>query len=226
MPTGVEVDLHSRRIFVDFPRWGEDVQYTVGEIVDDKVVPYPDAPGFGASVPGGAKLIAINLKTTCVTRTSVLPPDVALPPTYLNDGRIDFRAGKEDSRTSPIPSINGPRGIVGVDLDSGATWRRLSGRQPVQPDPSFVPVVEGERAMIRAPGKPPARFRVAADILALSAVGSTLYRYTAPTVLLRDRGGAEDKLARLSSISATSVRPRVLRLMIVVASTSPTMSAT
>ncbi|KAG8149029.1 hypothetical protein BFF94_034415, partial [Burkholderia catarinensis] len=43
MPTGVAVDPHSRRIFVNFPRWGDDVPYTVGEIVGDKVVAYPDA---------------------------------------------------------------------------------------------------------------------------------------------------------------------------------------
>ncbi|WP_232469777.1 hypothetical protein [Burkholderia pseudomallei] len=43
MPTGVAVDPHSRRIFVNFPRWGDDVPYTVGEIVGDKLVPYPDA---------------------------------------------------------------------------------------------------------------------------------------------------------------------------------------
>ncbi len=41
MPTGVTV-TESGRIFVNFPRWGDDVPYTVAEVVQGKVVPYPD----------------------------------------------------------------------------------------------------------------------------------------------------------------------------------------
>ena len=43
MPTGVTVS-RTGRIFVTFPRWGDDVPFTVGEIVGlRKVAPYPDA---------------------------------------------------------------------------------------------------------------------------------------------------------------------------------------
>lgn len=42
MPTGVSVAADGR-IFVNFPRWGDAVPFTVGEIRDGKVVPYPDA---------------------------------------------------------------------------------------------------------------------------------------------------------------------------------------
>jgi sugar lactone lactonase YvrE len=43
MPTGVTVS-RTGRIFVTFPRWGDDVPFTVGEIVGlRKVVAYPDA---------------------------------------------------------------------------------------------------------------------------------------------------------------------------------------
>ncbi|MFA1028777.1 Major royal jelly protein [Pseudomonas syringae pv. helianthi] len=41
MPTGVTV-TETGRIFVNFPRWGDDVPFTVGEIRDGKVVAYPD----------------------------------------------------------------------------------------------------------------------------------------------------------------------------------------
>lgn len=41
MPTGVTV-ASSGRIFVNYPRWGDDVPFTVGEIVDGKVVAYPN----------------------------------------------------------------------------------------------------------------------------------------------------------------------------------------
>ncbi|HSU39359.1 MAG TPA: hypothetical protein VLJ38_07320, partial [Polyangiaceae bacterium] len=41
MPTGVTVSA-SGRIFVNFPRWGDPVPFTVGELVHGAVVPYPD----------------------------------------------------------------------------------------------------------------------------------------------------------------------------------------
>jgi sugar lactone lactonase YvrE len=42
MPTGVTV-AENGRIFVNFPRWGDDVPFTVGEIRNGKVVAYPNA---------------------------------------------------------------------------------------------------------------------------------------------------------------------------------------
>ena len=40
--TGVTVS-NDGRIFVNFPQWGEKPPYTVGEVVNGKTVPYPDA---------------------------------------------------------------------------------------------------------------------------------------------------------------------------------------
>jgi sugar lactone lactonase YvrE len=42
MPTGVTVSHKEGRIFVNFPRWGDDVPFTVAEIIDGQTVPYPD----------------------------------------------------------------------------------------------------------------------------------------------------------------------------------------
>ncbi len=42
MPTGVTVS-QTGRIFVNFPRWGDDVPFTVAEIVKGKAVAFPDA---------------------------------------------------------------------------------------------------------------------------------------------------------------------------------------
>jgi sugar lactone lactonase YvrE len=42
MPTGVTV-ANGGRIFVNFPRWGDKVEYTVGEVKNGKTVPYPSA---------------------------------------------------------------------------------------------------------------------------------------------------------------------------------------
>lgn len=41
MQTGVTVS-HEGRIFVNFPKWGDDVQFTVGELRAGKAVAYPD----------------------------------------------------------------------------------------------------------------------------------------------------------------------------------------
>jgi sugar lactone lactonase YvrE len=42
MPTGVTVSAQGR-IFVNFPRWGDNVEYSVAEIRNGEAVPYPNA---------------------------------------------------------------------------------------------------------------------------------------------------------------------------------------
>lgn len=238
MPTGVTVSSEGR-IFVNFPRWGDDVPFTVGEIRDGKVIAFPDAafnkadparpgeslisvqsvvadaahrlwildtaaPNFAAPIPGGAKLVAVDLATNKVVKTIVLPPSVVLTTTYVNDVRFDLRQGKGGIAYITDSSTSGPGGIILVDLDSGDSWRRLSGHPSTSPDPSFLPIVEGERLAVREKGKPPAPFRIASDGLALSADGKTLYYsplssrhlFAVPTALLRDRSAPEDAVAR------------------------------
>ncbi len=160
MPTGVTVS-HTNRIFVNFPRWGDDVPFTVGEIVNGKAVPYPNAeinnwPGrslpnpnaytdeqqdqahfvsvqsvvvdpedrlwvldTGAPllkniVPGGPKLVCIDLKTNQVIRTILLPPETAGTNSYMNDVRFDLTVGNSGpqdpgtmigSRPAPNPNV-------------------------------------------------------------------------------------------------------------------------
>src|ERR671921_129592 len=41
MPTGVTVS-HRGRIFVNFPKWGDDVKFTVAEIQNGQPIAYPD----------------------------------------------------------------------------------------------------------------------------------------------------------------------------------------
>ncbi|MEV1290459.1 L-dopachrome tautomerase-related protein [Micromonospora sp. NPDC049679] len=41
MPTGVTVS-HTGRIFVNYPKWGDEVPATVTEVTDGRCVPYPD----------------------------------------------------------------------------------------------------------------------------------------------------------------------------------------
>ncbi len=238
MPTGVTVAADGR-IFVNFPRWGDAVPFTVGELRDGEVRPFPDAatnvfdpdrpaetlssvqsvvvgpagrlwlldtaaPSFAEPLDGAAKLVAVDLATNQVAQTIVLPPDVVLDTTYLNDVRFDLTEGEAGIAYITDSSTNGPGGIIVVDLQTGEAWRKLSGHPSTSPDPDFVGVVEGQRLAIRQPGQPPQPFRVASDGIALSADGATLYYsplssrhlYSVPTDLLRDRQASEETLAQ------------------------------
>jgi sugar lactone lactonase YvrE len=237
MPTGVTVSAQGR-IFVNYPQWGDDAPFTVGEIRDGRVVPFPDAainradrnrpgetllsvqsvvvdpadrlwildtaaPGFSPPVPGSAKLVAVDLTSNRVIRSIILPDSAVLPTTYVNDVRFDLRQGRAGVAYITDSSVSGPGGIIVVDLDSGAAWRRLSGHPSIMPDPAFVPVVEGETMAARPPGQPAQPFRVASDGIALSADGETLYYcplssrhlFAVPTALLRDRTASEEAVA-------------------------------
>src|SRR6184192_111910 len=211
MPTGVTV-ANSGRIFVNFPKWGDDVQYTVAEVKGNETIPYPNAAinhyvsgddqstklvsvqsvvvdstgnrlwivdtgsiGFGPTSPGGPKLIAVDLKTDQIVKKITFPADVALSTSYLNDVRFDLQRGSQGMAFLTDSTSSGPNGIVVVDLASGKSWRRLHDHPTTKPDPNFAPVVEGEILQIRLPGKPPARFAVGSDGIAVSPDGKTLY---------------------------------------------------
>jgi sugar lactone lactonase YvrE len=228
MPTGVTVAADGR-IFVNFPRWGDEVPFTVGVIQGGKVVAYPNqsintfdpahpgetlgsvqsvvvdaanrlwildtaAPKFSTPLVGGAKLVAVDLGTNKVVKSIILPATSVLPTTYLNDVRFDLRESKGGIAYITDSSANGPGGIVVVDLESGNSWRKLSGHGSTSPDPSFVPIVEGERLAIREKGKAPGAVNFASDGIALSSDGRTLYYcpltsrhlFSVPTRLLLD----------------------------------------
>lgn len=228
MPTGVTVSAKGR-IFVNFPRWGDEVPFTVGEIRDGKVVAYPSqalntfdaarpadtlssvqsvvvdaldrlwildpaAPGFQTRIAGAAKLVAVDLGSNQIVKTIVIPASVALESTYLNDVRFDLRVGKAGVAYITDSSLSGPGGIIVVDLDSGRSWRKLTGHPSTSVDTTFVPFVEGERLAQRAVGKAPQPFAVASDGIALSSDGATLFYsplssrhlFSVPTKLLLD----------------------------------------
>jgi sugar lactone lactonase YvrE len=238
MPTGVTV-AQDGRIFINFPKWGDDVHFTVGVIKDGKVVAYPDekintfdpahpsetlasvqsvvvdaanrlwildtaAPSFSTPQLGAAKMVAVDLATDKVVKTILFPATTVLPTTYVNDVRFDLRQGKEGVAYITDSSVNGPGGIIVVDLASGESWRKLTGHLSTSPDPTFIPIVEGERLANREKGKPPAPFNVASDGIALSSDGSTLYYcplssrhlYSVPAALLLDRSDNEAAITK------------------------------
>jgi sugar lactone lactonase YvrE len=211
MPTGVTV-ANSGRIFVNFPRWGDPVEYTVAEVKDGRTDPYPNTDinhysdgddqanklvsvqsvvvdpsgsrlwildtrsiAFGLVKQGGPKLIAVDLNTNQIVKKIIFPADVALSTSYVNDVRFDLRGGAEGTAFITDSTSNGPNGIIVVDLASGKSWRRLNDHPSTKPDPSFVPVVEGEILKLRIPGQPPMKFAVGSDGIAISPDSKTLY---------------------------------------------------
>ena len=139
MLTGVTVSRQGRT-FVNFPRWGDDVPFTVAELINGKAVAFPDAqindwpgrnlpnpnaykdegsnqthfvnvqsvvvdpedrlwaldtgaPKLKNTVPGGPKLVCIDLATNKVIRTILLPPTTAGTNSYMNDVRFDLTVG-------------------------------------------------------------------------------------------------------------------------------------
>lgn len=237
MPTGVTV-TETGRIFVSFPRWGDDVPFTVAEINRGAVVPYPNSviniadinnpgksflsvqsvvadgrgklwvldtasPGFSKPIAGGAKLVAIDLNTNKVVKTIVLSENVVLPATYVNDVRIDYRAGKSGIAYITDSSLSGTGGIIVVDLYSGSAVRRLTGDLTTSPEKGFVPVVEGETLLQRHADGSTTPFSVASDGIALSSDGKTLYYsplsgrhlHSVDTAKLRDPDISEKELS-------------------------------
>lgn len=238
MPTGVTIS-HEGRIFVNFPKWGDDVRFTVGELKDGKAAAYPDQQmntpdqqnaekalvsvqsvvvdakdrlwildtgsiQFGPPAPGAAKLVGIDLSTNKVFKTITFPDTVCLSTTYLNDVRFDLNRGKGGMAFITDSSSNGPGGIIVVNLDSGQSWRKLSGHPSTSATPNFIPTVEGQPLMEREPGKQPKAMTMASDGIAISPDARWLYYsplssrklYRVSVDVLADRNISEDQTAK------------------------------
>jgi sugar lactone lactonase YvrE len=213
MPTGVTVS-HKGRIFVNFPRWGDDVPFTVSEIRDGQPIAYPDkvinqanpndqaaalvsvqsvvvdpvdrlwildtgSPMFQPTKYGGPKLVCIDLTSDKVIKKILIPQDVALPSTYLNDVRFDLRRGSSEGMAFITDSSqNGPNGIIVVDLESGKSWRRLHDHPSTKAEQlqTFLPIVEGRPFLERQPdGSVKQGARMGSDGIAISSDGARLY---------------------------------------------------
>jgi len=165
-------------------------------VVDDKDslwVVDPAAPLMASVVPGGAKLVRIDLNTNQVARVYSFGPEVVTPDTYLNDVRLDTKTN------TAYMTDSGAGGIVVVDLATGQAHRALDGHPSVMPEPGASISVNG-KPVIGANGKPP---QIAADSIALSPGGEYLYYkaltgatlYRVKTSLLRRRETSREALA-------------------------------
>lgn len=209
MPTGVTVS-HTGRLFVNFPRWGDKVDFTVAELKDGQATAYPNAAvnqlskdrpaeclvsvqsvvvdpedrlwlldtgsvEFGPTLPGGPKLVGVDLETNKVFKTISFPEDVALKTTYLNDIRFDLRRGKAGVAYITDSSTNGPNGLIVVDLDSGNSRRCLHDHPSTKPDQNFLPIVEGRPLLNRPKERRPTHMTFGSDGIAIGHDGKHLY---------------------------------------------------
>lgn len=146
--------------------------------------------------PKAAKLYVIDLDRNAIVHGIGFGSDVVLPTTYLNDLVIDYNRGKAGFAYISDSGASGPNGIVVVDLDSGNSWRRLSGRdcvRPAQPAGFEIATVDGPIAA------PPG-----IDGIALSPDGRTLWwtplggydLFSLDTDLLAREHADDDAIAR------------------------------
>ncbi|MFB6276466.1 MAG: L-dopachrome tautomerase-related protein [Halothece sp.] len=209
MPTGITLS-QSQRQFVNFPRWGDDVPFTVAEIRDGELVPYPnlainqatpEKPAdsflsvqsvvvdpknrlwvldtgrieFSPSKFGGPKLVGIDLNRNEIFQKILLPRDVALETTYLNDVRFNLQRGEAGMAFITDSSSSGSNGIIVVDLATGESWRRLHNHASTKPEKKFLPIVEGQPLLNRPATGDPNPFAVGADGIAMGGEGKRLY---------------------------------------------------
>jgi sugar lactone lactonase YvrE len=104
MPTGVTVS-HSGRIFVNFPRWGDPVDFTVAELKHGKPVAYPDA---------AINRLRKDRQADCLVSVQSVVVDPRDRLWILDTGSIAF------GPTSP----GGPK-LVGVDLGTNRIFRKI-----------------------------------------------------------------------------------------------------
>jgi sugar lactone lactonase YvrE len=106
MPTGVSV-ANDGRIFLNFPRWGDDVEYTVAELRDGKTSAYPDA-----KINHYAEGDDVSEKLVSVQSVVVDPGGERL--WILDTGSVQFG-----------PVKPGGAKLIGVDLKTNQIVRKI-----------------------------------------------------------------------------------------------------
>ncbi len=229
------------------------VQSVVVDPADHLWILDTGAPLLKNTVPGGPKLIAIDLATNQVIKTILLPPETCGTNCYLNDVRFDLNVGdtgpqdpqtmvgsRPDANPNAPPkdpkhptadrsfdsngsgpltsaaaaaihgtayitdsSSEGPNAIIVVDLATGKSMRRLNQHSSVLAEDQFLMFAEGRPVYQTLPGYPPKAVNFAADGIAISSDGKTLYYcpingtrlYAVSTDHLRDKTKSDAQVA-------------------------------
>ena len=169
------------------------VQSVVADQEDALWILDPASPGFQAVVPGGAKLIKVNLATNEIERVYRFDDAGAPVKAYLNDVRV--------AHGSAFITDSGLGAIVVVDLETGNVRRLLEDHASTKAEPGVEPVIGG-RPWKFADGTTP---EVHSDGIAIdpqreflyykALVGRTLYRV--PISALLDESLSSEALGNL-----------------------------
>jgi sugar lactone lactonase YvrE len=150
---------------------------------------------LGPTMPGGPKLVCVDLERDEISRMIHLPSDVALETSYVNDVRFDLRRGEAGMAFITDSTDSGPNGIIVVDLASGRSWRRLHDHPSTKAEDGFVAVIEG---------RPLDQLLMGSDGIAISHDGERLFYcplasrrlYSVAVDALADPALPEDAVAR------------------------------
>ncbi|MEW5927514.1 MAG: L-dopachrome tautomerase-related protein [Gemmatimonadota bacterium] len=153
----------------------------------------PAAPAQERVVPGGPKLVQVDLASDRVVRTVAFDESVAPQGSYLNDVRFS-----PDGRYAYITESGAQGALVVVELESGSSRRVLDGHPSTQVEEDVVVKVDGE-PLRRTDGR---SVEFSADGIALSRDGRYLYwqaltgrtLYRIETEALHDEGLSGDEL--------------------------------
>lgn len=149
------------------------------------------SPYLSGVLPGAAKLVQVDLATDAVARIYHFDSSAAPAASYLNDVRVDRRAGVAYLTDSGLGAL------LVLDLATGACRRVLDGHPSTRAEDIEV-TVAGVR-LVGGDGRP---MRVHSDGIALDPGGSYVYYqaltgrtlYRIPTAALRDAGLSEERL--------------------------------
>lgn len=160
----------------------------------------PAAPGFQGPVPGGPKLLKVNLASNKVERVYSFDAKAAPPNSYLNDVRI--------ANGHALMTDSGLGAIVALNLTTGAARRLLDKHPSTKAEAGLEPVIGG-KPWRGADGKTP---QINSDGIAVDAkrehlyyqalTGKTLYRV--PVAALLDAKLSPDALgAKVERVATT-----------------------
>lgn len=142
------------------------VQSVVVDEQDALWVLDPASPKTEAVIPGGPKLVKIDLATDQVVQTIAFDESIAPEKSYLNDVRFDTTTGHA------FITESGTGAIVVVDLKSGKARRLLAHHPSTKVEDGAEIVVDGMKIIDPKTGKAPAFH---ADGIALDREGGWLY---------------------------------------------------
>jgi sugar lactone lactonase YvrE len=164
----------------------------------------PAAPKMKEVIPGGAKLIKVDLATNQVVQTIPFGGSAAPKKSYLNDVRIDGDGG------TAYLTDSGLGAIVVVDLKTGKTRRVLEGHKSTRSEKEVKLTVDGRELLDQEKKSPP---QIQSDGIALDSrngylyyhalTGRTLYRVR--TDYLKDEKISEHDLeGKVETVATTS----------------------